>query len=367
MADAPAAEKTEKEAPAPTLEERLNASIDKLEKPEEKEKPAAKPEAKADDDADDEKKEKDAKSEKKAATKSEELEDDAADDEEKPGAETKADEKKEAEDDDEEEDEEEDDDEITPEFKAALSKQRLDFKSLEGLNKKEQAVVLEHATRLNRAFTRAQMEATAFRKEKATFETERTYQTKNPDRFIADLLAKEPELLDKVNKELERRQNPIYAEALEKDRAADRKMAEAAVSEADSKAEELQDDIASLEATTSRAAREAGLPEEFAQEAVANAILQRRVQGKDHRLTDAEIEEIIDERTAIFNKHVGAHKAASTREAKNKYVKEKAEDAKSTKPNKPKGASTERKAVPAGVKPENVADFTDKWLQAQGM
>lgn len=376
MADAPAAEKTAEKTPEPSLEERLNASIDKMGKSdegktkEEKPKPENKSDAKAAD-ADDKK---EAKGEKKSEAKSEAKSDDDADadeekeDEEKPDAKAKADGEKKGEDADEDEEEEEDDNgSITPEFKQALSKQRLDFRTLEGLSSKEQKVVYEHAKRLNQAFTRAQMEATAFRKEKATFESERTYQTKNPDRFIADLLVKEPELLEKVNKELERRQNPIYAEALEKDRAADRKLAAAKVSESETKQGELQERIAELEASTSRAAKEAGLPDEFAQEAVANALLQKRVAGEEADLTDAEIADIIEERTAIFKKHVGAHKAASTREAKNKYVKEKAEDAKNTKPNKPKGSSTEKKSVPAGEKPENVADFTNRWLDAQGM
>jgi hypothetical protein len=293
--------------------------------------------------------------------------DDAEDEDKKSDAKAKSGDEKKGEDADEDEDEEDDDAAaITPEFKAALAKQRLDFRSLEGLSPKEQKVVFEHAKRLNQAFTRAQMEATAFRKEKATFETERTYQTKNPDRYIADLLVKEPELLERVNKELERRQNPVYAEALEKDRAADRKLAEAAVSASESKAEVVQERVATWNASTARAAKEAGLPEEFANEAVANAILQRRAEGEkveDIELSDDDIESIVAERTAIFKKHVGAHKAASTREAKNKYVKEKAEDAKNTKSVKPKAGSIERKPV-TGEKPKDLGDFIDRWTTA---
>lgn len=355
-----------KDAPEPTLEERIGASIDKqqVEAPKKEEKKEA-PKAKGDGEADDTEAVQTAIDATKAGKVEAAAQADGADEEEdeekeKPDEKT-GDEKKEPDD----EEEEEDDDEITPEFKQALAKQRLDFKSLEGLTKKEKAVVLEHATRFNRAFTKVQMEAASFRKDKAAFETEKTYQSKNPDRHIADLLTKEPDLLDKVNKELERRQNPIYAEALEKDRAADKKLAEAAVAQSETKAEELQERIATLEASTTRAAKEAGLPDEFAQEAVANAILQKRVAGEEANLTDAEISDIIESRTAVFNKHVGAHRAASTRAEKNKYVKEKAEDAKGKTP-KPKGASTERKTV-AGVKPENVADFTSAWLDAQGM
>jgi hypothetical protein len=210
------------------------------------------------------------------------------------------------------------------------------------------------------------MEATKFRKEKAEFETERTYQTKNPDRYIADLLTKEPDLLERVNKELERRQNPVYAEALEKDRAADKKLAAAQVTESESKAEEIQERVVTWNASTARAAKEAGLPEEFANEAVANAILQRRAEGEkveDIELSDEEIDEIIAERAAVFKKHVGAHKAASTREAKNKYVKEKAEDAKNTKSVKPKAGSIERKPV-TGEKPKDLGDFIDRWTTA---
>lgn len=374
MADAPA-----------TLEEKINATIDdkltdKADDKQDKkvEKPAAASEkksaAKSDDDADDDAGQKDEKDEKKpdikgkkeSAAESDDDDADAEDEDKKSDAKAKSGDEKKGEDADEDEDEEDDAPAITPEFKAALAKQRLDFRSLEGLSPKEQKVVFEHAKRLNQAFTRAQMEATAFRKEKATFETERTYQTKNPDRYIADLLAKEPELLERVNKELERRQNPVYAEALEKDRAADRKLAEAAVSASESKAEAVQERVATWNASTARAAKEAGLPEEFANEAVANAILQRRAEGEkveDIELSDDDIEEIVAERTAIFKKHVGAHKAASTREAKNKYVKEKAEDAKNTKSVKPKAGSIERKPV-TGEKPKDLGDFIDRWTTA---
>lgn len=349
------------DAPEPTLEERIGASIDKQQAApaEKKEEKKEAPKAEADADAEDEKE----KPKVEAAAQADGDDDEEDEEKEKPDEKAKAD----ATGDSEEDDEDEDGDEITPEFKQALAKQRLDFKSLEGLTKKEKAVVLEHATRFNRAFTKVQMEAASFRKDKAAFDTERTYQSKNPDRHIADLLVAAPDLLDKVNKELERRQNPIYAEALEKDRAADKKLAEAAVSQSETKAEELQERIASLEASTTRAAKEAGLPDEFAQEAVANAILQKRVAGEEANLTDAEISDIIESRTAVFNKHVGAHKAASTREAKNKYVKEKAEDAKGKTP-KPKGASTERKTGPAAtVEAGNVPGYVDKWLDAQGM
>jgi hypothetical protein len=358
MADAPA-----------TLEEKINATIDeklvdkgddKKEKAEEK--PATKADAGADDDADE-------KEEKKA-----DAADDAGDDadeeegkEKKPAAKAKSGDEKEGDGADEDEDAEDDDDAaITPEFKAALAKQRLDLRSLEGLSPKEQKVVFEHAKRLNQAFTRAQMDATKFRKDKAEFETERAYQTKNPDRYIADLLVKEPDLLERVNKELERRQNPVYAEALEKDRAADKKLAAAQVTESESKAEEIQERVVTWNASTARAAKEAGLPEEFANEAVANAILQRRAEGEkveDIELSDEEIDEIIAERAAVFKKHVGAHKAASTREAKNKYVKEKAEDAKNTKSVKPKAGSIERKPV-SGEKPKDLGDFIDRWTTA---
>lgn len=347
MADAPA-----------TLEEQIGASIDKAQPKDEPKK-----EEKKDDTAGLKKSVDETEAGGVVEKEDKKVETDEEDDKEAVDDKAKADAKAEKKD---EPDEEEDDDEITPEFKQALAKQRIDFKLLDGLTKKEKTVVLEQAKRLNQAFTRVQMEATSFRKEKATFETERTYQTKNPDRHIADLLAKEPELLEKVNKELERRQNPIYAEALEKDRAADRKNAEADALLSTTKAEELTERIATLEASTTKAAKEAGLPDEFAQEAVANAILRKRVAGGDADLTDAEISEIIVARTAIWKKHVGAHKAASTREANNRYVRDKAEDAKKTTP-KPRGASTEKKSVPAGEKPTDVADFTSKWLQAQGM
>lgn len=353
MADAPA-----------TLEEKINATIDeklvdkaddKKEKKDEKSAPASekKPAAKADEKADDVDDDADEKEKKKSDATVDD--DDDADDEKK------------GEDADEDEDEEDDDDAaITPEFKAALAKQRLDLRSLEGLSPKEQKVVFEHAKRLNQAFTRAQMDATKFRKEKAEFETERAYQTKNPDRYIADLLVKEPDLLERVNKELERRQNPVYAEALEKDRAADKKLAAAQVTESESKAEEIQERVVTWNASTARAAKEAGLPEEFANEAVANAILQRRAEGEkveDIELSDEEIDEIVAQQATIFRKHVGAHKAASTREAKNKYVKEKAEDAKNTKSVKPKAGSIERKQV-TGEKPKDLGDFIQRWTTA---
>ena len=204
-------------------------------------------------------------------------------------------------------------DETDPEFIEAAKKHSVPV-TLDDLPEEARPLVQKKLKDMERGFTKAMQEARSYRAERAAFEAE----TKQLDHFIADKIASDPTLIDKINAEVKRRENPDYLEALELRRQAAKDKADADASKQQQAEQANQERGEYLESYTASQAKEAGVPFAFVEEAVALAVTLNK------GITDDEIKEIVAKKAKVYKQHIGATKGAKTRE----LVKDKARDAK---------------------------------------
>jgi hypothetical protein len=213
----------------------------------------------------------------------------------------------------ESESEEEADEEVDAEFIEAAKKHAVPV-TLDDLPEEARPLVQKKLKDMERGYTKAMQEARQYRADKAAFDAE----TKQLDHFIADKIAADPSLIEKINAEVKKRENPDYLEALALRKEAAKDKAEANV-EKEQKAEQANRERGEyLESYTASQAKAAGVPFAFVEEAVALAVTLNK------SITDDEIQAIVAKKAKVYKQHMGATKGAKTRE----LVKEKASDAK---------------------------------------
>lgn len=286
-------------------------------------------------------------------TKAEETPAKGADDDES-GVEDEEQEDDAPESDDDEEDEDEDD-EPDEEFQAAVEKHKIPTK-LEDLPEEARPFVQKKLKAMESGYTRAMQEARSYRQEKAAFDAERAYERDHRDQAIADALAADPTLIDKVNAELERRKDPTYATAIAKDREVTKREAELTARETLAQQEARNARGEEIETYTRDAAKAAGVPFELIEPAVVLAITSNP--GKE--FTEAQVDAIIAEKAKVYAKHVGAIKGAKTRE----YAKAKANDAKTAGVLKPRSSTGVRPSADRSqaAKPKDLRSFVSNFV-----
>ena len=204
-------------------------------------------------------------------------------------------------------------DETDPEFIEAAKKHQVSV-TLDDLPEEARPLVQKKLKDMERGFTKAMQEARSYRAEKAAFDAE----VKNLDHFIADKVTADPSLIEKINAEIKRRENPDYLAALELRKQAAKDKAETDASKQQQVEQAQHERGEYLENYTATQAKAAGVPFAFVEEAVALAVTLNR------DITDQEINEIVAKKAKVYKQHIGATKGAKTRE----LVKEKASDAK---------------------------------------
>jgi hypothetical protein len=170
------------------------------------------------------------------------------------------------------------------------------------------------------AFTKAVMEQREYRKEKANFDADKQRLEKEFDKVVADRLTKDPTLVDKINEEIEKRKHPAYAEAVELRRDADRLKAERAAFEAQQQDAAREARGEALTNYTIGAAKQAGIPFNLVEKAVAYGVLTAGQEGRE--FTEADIDAIVADHAKVYTQHIAAVKGAKTKE----YVKQKVAD-----------------------------------------
>lgn len=249
------------------------------------------------------------------------------------------------------EDETEDDEE----FETAVEKYKIPTK-LDDLPEEVRPLVEKKFKAMEKGYTRAMQDARSYRQEKAQYDADRAYERDHPDQSIADALLADPKLIDKVNAEIEKRQNPAYAEALAKDRAVTKRETELNAKETLAQQEAKNARGEEIESYTKEAAKEAGIPFDLIEPAIVLAITSNP--GKD--FTEAQVDAIIAQQAKVYAKHVGAVKGAKTRE----YAKAKADDAKSAGIIKPRSSTGMRSSAdkPAAPKPGDLRGFVSTFV-----
>jgi hypothetical protein len=164
-------------------------------------------------------------------------------------------------------------------------------------------------------FTKAMQEQRAYRQEKASFEADKQRLDKDFDKVVADRLMKDPTLVDKINEEVEKRKNPVYAEALELRRDADRMKAEQDVRTAQDQSDANVARGQALLDYAKRQAKTSGIPWDFVEGRILFEDTQRG-------LDESDIDTIVAEKAKVYSQHVAAVKGAKTRE----IVKQKVAD-----------------------------------------
>lgn len=231
---------------------------------------------------------------------------------------------------------------LDPAFVEAVRKQGITA-DLSDLPDALRPILLEKVKHMNAGYTRAMQEVRSFRKEKAELDAVKTYQTQHPDQYLADLISADPKLIETVNAELERRQDPTYAKALEKSRDADAKLATVQAAEAEVAAQSRQEQIEALEVHCERAIKAAGIPTDLVADAIT--LLTQQAHAAGRLPTEAELDAVIQRHAQTFKRHMGAQKGATKRQFTRDYLHTKRQDkATAGMPGKPSGsaASTAR-------------------------
>lgn len=257
-----------------------------------------------------------------------------------------------------EEDEEsapDDDDTPDEEFEAAKEKYNIPTK-IDDLPEEARPLVEKKFKDMERGYTRAMQDARSYRTEKAQYDAERAYERDHRDQAIADALVADPSLIDKVNAEIERRKDPTYSKAIERDREVTKREAELTAKETLAQQETRNARGEAIEDYTRDAAKQAGIPFELIESAVVLAIT--ATPGKE--FTEAQVDAIIAEKAKVYAKAVGVVKANKTKE----YAKLKAEDAKHAGIVKPRSGTGMRSSSdkPAAAKPGDLRGFVSTFV-----
>ena len=205
------------------------------------------------------------------------------------------------------------------------------------------APLVKKLAAMEAGYTKAMQDARSYRAEKAAFETAKEYETKQTEKYIADLLDKDPALLDKVNAEVEKRTNPTYREALDLQRQAAKDRAEA---DAQARAQQEADrdaQIAQLNSYVVSAVKNAKVPFALVEDAIVRADTAKYQAGNGF-LTEAEIDAIVTAKAQVYHRGLSGAKGAERR----KYVEDKLGDKRAN--------SNARKPSGSGVTPPVVVD-----------
>lgn len=227
----------------------------------------------------------------------------------------------------------EDDDEKStepdPEMVSALKKYGVSL-DLTDIPDAARAPLVKKIAAMEKGFTKAMQDVRGYRAEKAEFDTEKEYASKQTEKYIADMIDKDPALIDRVNAEVEKRKDPTYSEALTMQRQAAKDRA-AADAQARAQQEAAHaDQVASLDAYVVSSVKQAKVPFALVQDAIINA-QRAKWERKEGLMTEAEIDELVKAKAQVYQRGLSGAKGSEKR----KYVEDKLGD-KAKNPNRTK-------------------------------
>jgi hypothetical protein len=244
-------------------------------------------------------------------------------------------------------------------FQSVLKKHGLKT-TVDDLPAEMRPIVTAKLKDLNAAFTRAQMEATQFRRERATFEADRRYREQNPELALAEVFAKNPDLIDKVQAQLDKLEDPDKKRLFESDvRDTKKKSADAVEAEMTEYERRLSrgDEI---ENYTRRACSRLNLPFEIVENAIALALDEKPADRKD--LTSEELDAIIGRQQRVIKRHT----TAVVRETKKKGIQQRTADRRATTPAARPGSGTATPTPTPAAPPKTQAEFIAHMVAKNG-
>jgi hypothetical protein len=238
----------------------------------------------------------------------------------------------------------------TADFQALLKKNGLKA-TIDDLPADAQPIVRATLANMQSAFTRTQMEAAEFRKERTAFESERRFNAENPHLMIAELLSKKPELLELVNAEIDKLDDPDKAKLFEITLRDTRKATADKVTAEDTATERALQRADAVETYTRRACTKLGLPFDSVVNAVALALMEKPESARD--LTEQELDAVIGQQQRVLKRHT----VAVVRENAKKKIQDRARDRRTTTPAVRSGAGSATPTPTSRPAPKSDADF----------
>ncbi|MDB4876452.1 MAG: hypothetical protein JWM41_2898 [Gemmatimonadetes bacterium] len=208
---------------------------------------------------------------------------------------------------------------------------------------------LDHA---QAAITRVLQEATAFRAEKQQFIADQKFRDAHPELVIAEMLAKNPELSDKVNEHIEKLADPDKKKLFEITLREERKAAVDSVLAEARQSEVVMQRADEIEAYTRRACDKLGLPIGVVEQAIALEILNKPADARD--LTEQELDTVITRQARLLKGHTRATNLGRAKEE----IRARTRDRRTTTPAVRTGSGVAAPSPAGKVKPKNDAEFT---------
>lgn len=225
---------------------------------------------------------------------------------------------------------EEEDDTISEEFAEAAVAARLPL-DIDDLPEEARPLVRQKLKDMESGFTRAMQQAREYRAERAQFLTDKAAfeaRTKNPRDYIVDLVAADPALLESVNTELDKLQDPYYVEERKRYREAQAKLAAYEAREQADREERRATRMTAVIEHVQLTSDQEGIPVALVEEAIALAIREHERAHGEPDVSDAEIERIVQEKARAYRKAVGHVKRVDRKQ----YLQSKASDKKAAAP-----------------------------------
>lgn len=206
--------------------------------------------------------------------------------------------------------EEDDDPEASAEAKAAAEHtQRVDGLlkdaglklSLKDIPAEARPLVQKKLDHAQAAITRVLQEQTRFRSERATFAADAKFREEHPELAITEILSKRPELIEKVQAEIDKLEDPDKKKLFEITLKERRAAALTAVTKDEQALERANTRADEIEVYTRRAADKLGIPVGVVEQAVALALLDKPEDSRD--LTVAELDQIITYQARLLKGH----------------------------------------------------------------
>lgn len=244
-------------------------------------------------------------------------------------------------------------DDLVAEARAALERHGLSIKSVKDLPPAARPLVERKFAEMNAAMTRAMMEARAYRTEERQFRADLAYREQHPEHFIAEMLAKDPQLIEKINALVEKNEDPDKRKLFDLEVKQHRTEALTAVSQAEQKAEAVMQRADAIEAYLRTACTKLNLPFQHVVDVVELAILRKPTpEERERGLTDQELDQIITQQAKVLGRRTREEKRTRKQEA----IRQRTRDRKTSTPAVRAGSGTP--AGPRGTgKPKNDADF----------
>jgi hypothetical protein len=242
---------------------------------------------------------------------------DEAEDESDTGGDTADDDSEDKDDDDQADDEDEEkaddvevdadapEEELAREAREQLDKHGVNM-TMDDLPKEARPLVQRKLAQMTAGYTRAMMEARAYRTEEAQFHAERRFIKENPDLFIFEMLQEDPELADRINKRVGEGETETGKEALKVITGKKREEALKAVQSVVQANERVNQRADEIEEYVRTACTKLNLPFDVVVETVVNKLNDKP--DDQRNLSNQELDAIIGRHQRTFQQRDGDRK-----------------------------------------------------------